>query len=152
MHEASLVEALLDEVANSVRQWSKSVELSGSEAATHAERMDPSGPPGRSDRAGGEPNESGLDRVTLVTIEIGPLSGVEAELVQTAFDRLACPRGLTRAALAIDQVPLTIRCQSCGMASDQLTATFRCRDCGGHRVTVERGDSVILKSIELLDE
>lgn len=149
MHEASLVEALLDEVANSVRQWSKSVELSGSDEATHAERMDPSG---RSDRAGGEPNESGLDRVTLVTIEIGPLSGVEAELVQTAFDRLACPRGLTRAALAIDQVPLTIRCQSCGVASDQLTATFRCRDCGGHRVTVERGDSVILKSIELLDE
>lgn len=149
MHEASLVEALLDEVANSVRQWSKSVELSGSDEATHADRMDPAGP---SDRAGGEPNESGLDRVTLVTIEIGPLSGVEAELVQTAFDRLACPRGLTRAALAIDQVPLTIRCQSCGVASDQLTATFRCRDCGGHRVTVERGDSVILKSIELLDE
>ena len=149
MHEASLVEALLDEVASSVRQWSKSVELSGSDEATHAERMEPSG---RSDRAGGEPNESDLKRVTLVTIEIGPLSGVEAELVQTAFDRLAYPRGLTRAALAIDQVPLTIRCQACGMASDQLAATFRCRDCGGHRVTVERGDSVILKSIELLDE
>jgi hydrogenase nickel incorporation protein HypA/HybF len=126
MHEASLVESLLDQVADSVRQWQANQPVTASPFASVS-----------------------LERVTLVVLEIGPLSGVEPELVRLAFERLAPLRGLAQAELAIEWVPLALRCESCGAVHHQARTVFQCPQCAGVRVKVERGEAVILKSIEL---
>lgn len=136
MHEASLVESLLDQIAAHVREWG---ENAGGAQVLPGPRVSPSPT---------EPSVS-VASVTRVVLEIGPLSGVEPELVRLAFERLAPIRGLARAELAIEWVPLTTRCETCGAIQDREQAVFRCSGCGGHRVGIERGDAVILKSFEL---
>ncbi len=133
MHEASLVESLLDQIADHVREWQE----------TAGEPLGLAGPPGHS-----LPPVS-ITSVTRVVLEIGPLAGVEPELVRLAFQRLAPTHGLTGAELAIEWVPLTTRCEACGAVQEHERAVFHCLSCGGGRVGVERGDAVILKSIEL---
>lgn len=136
MHEASLVESLLDQIADHVREWQENA----------GEPLGPPVPPGLA--AHSLPPVS-LTSVTRVVLEIGPLAGVEPELVRLAFQRLAPTHGLTRAELAIEWVPLTTRCEACGAVQEHERAVFHCLSCGGGRVGVERGDAVILKSIEL---
>ncbi len=157
MHEASLVESLLDQIANSVRQWRDTLEVPSCRTADREGDVD-AGNPADSLEDSPRPTrpvselDAWLAQVSLVTLEIGPLAGVEPELMRLAFDRLAPARGLPLAKLEITWVPLTIRCDSCGVASEQRVAVFQCPACGGGRVTVERGDAVILKSIQLIDE
>ena len=130
MHEASLVESLLDQVAQCVQRTF---------ALQHAYLFQ------------GE-HAAELSQVVRIEVELGPLSGVEPELMRLAFERLAPPFGLSHAALVLDWVPLTTRCVDCGVAAEHTTAVFHCPACGGSRVSVERGDAVILKNIELITD
>lgn len=112
MHEASLVESLLDQVQRL--------------AAEHR-----------------------CAAVRAIDVDIGPLSGVEPELVELAFARLAPARGLSETMLRVRLVPLVIRCQRCGATESLEHVEFRCPRCGHDRVTVEQGDTMILQSVTL---
>jgi hydrogenase nickel incorporation protein HypA/HybF len=137
MHEASLVESLLNQVLDL--------------AANHMESVDNAdAAPARSSLTRTPLTRAAVARrITPIELEIGPLSGVEPELMALAFQRLAGEAGLSNARLEIVHVPLTIRCDDCLRETETEQVSFGCDGCGSRRVTVLRGDSCILKSVEL---
>lgn len=87
--------------------------------------------------------------VTSIELELGPLSGVEPELVGTAFQRLAPGAGFERARLELLAVPLVGRCVECRREFEIVELRFVCpAGCGG-RVDVVRGDGCVLKRFTL---
>lgn len=114
MHEASLVESLLEQVRSLV-------------------------------------TENGGGEVDVVEVEIGPLSGVEPDLVDLAFQRLAPEFGFPAARLTIRWVPLRVRCGSCGGEESLADFRFRCPRCGASDLRVLQGDAFVLQQIQLHD-
>jgi hydrogenase nickel incorporation protein HypA/HybF len=87
--------------------------------------------------------------VRRVTIQIGPLSGVDPGLLSSAF---AVARGAGLAAnaeLFVESAPVRVRCRNCGMESDATANRLLCGQCGGYRTTLLSGDEMILRRVEL---
>jgi hydrogenase nickel incorporation protein HypA/HybF len=87
--------------------------------------------------------------VRRVTIQIGPLSGVDPGLLSSAF---AVARGTGLAAnaeLFVESAPVRVRCRNCGMESDATANRLLCGQCGGYRTTLLSGDEMILRRVEL---
>lgn len=104
--------------------------------------------------------------VVEVIVEIGPLSGVEMNLVRIAFDELcgvvdlvkdpegdgSLARSTTAGArLHIVEVPLSVRCTRCDIVSELTDFVFRCGRCGSGKVTVVGGDEFRLISLTLAE-
>ncbi|MFO0819844.1 MAG: hydrogenase maturation nickel metallochaperone HypA [Pirellulales bacterium] len=140
MHEASLVESLLNQVVDLAASHLASEDFADS-ALTRSQLT--RAPLNRA---------AGARQITRIELEIGPLSGVEPELMALAFQRLAGEAGLSNARLEIVHVPLTIQCDDCQRVTETEQVSFGCDGCGSRRVTVLRGDSCILKSVELESE
>lgn len=88
--------------------------------------------------------ENDAANVAEVSVEIGPLSGVEVELVKTAFEELS-----PSSKLKVIEVPLTVRCTRCHAESDLTDFVFRCDSCGSGEVKVISGDEFRLISLTL---
>jgi len=94
-------------------------------------------------------NQHDAETVDSVTVEIGPLSGVEAELVREAFDELAAEHFTNCPLLHIDLVPLQIRCRSCGRESSVSELSLKCPECASSRVHIVRGDEFRLIDVAM---
>ncbi|TWU50572.1 Hydrogenase/urease nickel incorporation protein HypA [Rubripirellula tenax] len=110
--------------------------------------------------------ENGATEVSEVTVEIGPLSGIEIDLVRIAFDELISvvdlvqnpskDGSLTRSTtpqmrLVIIESALAIECLRCHQESELNTFIFRCHQCGSGRVKVIAGDQFRLLSVTLAE-
>ncbi len=84
-----------------------------------------------------------------ILVEIGPLSGVEIELVKIAFVQWVSELGSMNARLTVHEVPLVVRCRDCNCESELNDFVFRCRECSSGRVQVVRGDDFRLVSVTL---
>lgn len=93
--------------------------------------------------------ENQAESVEEVLVEIGPLSGVEIELVKSAFTQLVSKEGKFFGKLTIHQVPLVVRCLDCDRESELRDFVFRCYACKSGRVQVVRGDEFRLVSVTL---
>jgi len=85
--------------------------------------------------------------VTEVRIQIGPLSGVEPQLLLTAFANLAPDSSLPEAELFIKEVPLMAECSECGSECEIVNFRFQCTHCHATRMRVTSGDTMLLESI-----
>jgi hydrogenase nickel incorporation protein HypA/HybF len=88
-------------------------------------------------------------RVSQVHVGIGPLCGVEPQLLQSAYP-LACAG--TRAAgshLALQQADIRVRCRSCGAESSATPNHLLCGACGDWHTDLLSGDELILLRVEL---
>lgn len=89
-------------------------------------------------------NAVAVDRLVL---RIGELSGVEVELLATAFltfrERTIC----ARAALEVATVSAAWACRTCGTGVAR-GAVLQCAACGG-QVALLRGDEIVLERIEM---
>jgi len=98
------------------------------------------------DRIEEEARARGARSVERVVLRIGDLSGVEVELLQTAYltfrERTVCER----APLEIACVPPVWTCRRCGRRvwADGL---LRCA-CGGE-AELRQGDEIVLESLEM---
>jgi hydrogenase nickel incorporation protein HypA/HybF len=84
-----------------------------------------------------------------VLVEVGPLAGVEIELVKSAFTQLGSEGDQGIGKLTIHSVPLVIRCRDCDGESELNDFVFRCPVCKSGHVQVIRGDEFRLVSITL---
>ena len=93
--------------------------------------------------------ENGASRVTRVVVRIGPLSGVEPELLKQAYP-LATAGGVAEGSeLMVEPAPVRVRCMSCGAESDASPNRLLCAACGDFKTRLLSGDELLLASVEL---
>lgn len=86
--------------------------------------------------------------VRRVTVQIGPLSGVDHDLLAGAF-AVARDSGATRhCELLLELQPVRIRCGECGAESTVTPNRILCAACAGFRTTLLSGAELILKRVE----
>jgi hydrogenase nickel incorporation protein HypA/HybF len=93
--------------------------------------------------------EHRAERVTAITLGMGPLSGVEAQLLQHAYPIASVGTVAEGAELSIQTTPVRVRCNSCGKDSEALVNRLVCGHCGDWRTELVSGDELLLISIEL---
>jgi len=87
--------------------------------------------------------------VTSITIGMGPLSGVEAQLLKNAYPIASAGTVAEDAELLIEHLPIKVRCSQCGSESDAQPNKLTCKQCGDWRTTLISGDEMMLMSVEL---
>lgn len=91
----------------------------------------------------------GAAAVRRVTVQIGPLSGIEPGLLANAFEA-ARGSGLTaRAELVFESLAVKVRCRECGEECTVAPNRLLCSRCGGYRTTLLAGDELLLRRVEL---
>lgn len=87
--------------------------------------------------------------VREVRLQLGPLSGVEAALLVSAFDLLVPETSAVGARLTVEPVPLEAACSACGTTFQPPRFRMTCPACQSTCTRIMRGDSVMLDSVTL---
>lgn len=87
--------------------------------------------------------------VTTIIIGIGPLSGVEVQLLRNAYPVASAGTLAEKAELIIEYLPVRVKCSQCNSESDVIPNKLVCKQCGDWRTTLLSGDELLLMSVEL---
>jgi hydrogenase nickel incorporation protein HypA/HybF len=93
--------------------------------------------------------DRGACAVKRITIEVGPLSGIEPALLAGAFEILRSGGCAAQAVLSIESPSVIIRCLSCTAHSRTEPNRLVCDACGDFRTQVVAGDELRLRRVEL---
>jgi len=93
--------------------------------------------------------ERGAASVSKVVVRIGPLSGVEPQLLEQAFPLASAGSVAADAVLVMEQLPVRVRCDSCGAESEATPNRLLCGACGDWHTQLVSGDELLLASVEL---
>jgi len=93
--------------------------------------------------------ERNARRVISIVVAMGPLSGVEAQLLKNAYPIASAGTVAENAELVIETLPIRVKCTQCGSESDALPNKLICKQCGDWRTTLVSGDELMLMSVEL---
>ena len=88
-------------------------------------------------------------KITKIELDIGPLSGVEADLLRNAYPIAAAGTIAEDAELVIRGTDIVVRCMSCKAETDATPNRLVCGNCGNFRTRIVSGDEMILKSLEI---
>jgi hydrogenase nickel incorporation protein HypA/HybF len=92
--------------------------------------------------------EAGATEVHRVVLRVGPLSGVEPQLLRRAFDVARLGGIATAADLSFEDAPVRVRCLDCGAASAAVANRLLCAACGAWRTQLLEGDELVLQRLE----
>lgn len=93
--------------------------------------------------------ENRATAVHRIKVQIGPLSGVEPQLLQQAFPIAVAGSLAAEAVLEIELLPIRVRCRQCGMESEASANKLICGECGHWQTQLISGDEMLLTSLEL---
>jgi hydrogenase nickel incorporation protein HypA/HybF len=89
-------------------------------------------------------------RVHSITLRIGPLSGIEAALLQHSYPLASAGTRSAAATLIIESLPVRVRCRNCGQETQARANRLVCSHCGDWHTDVLSGDELLLASVELV--
>lgn len=89
--------------------------------------------------------------VTRIELGIGPLSGVESDLLRNAWPLAAAGSIAEHAELAIDETDIVVRCTVCDAETAASANRLICGACGDFRTNLVSGDEMTLLRLELAD-
>ena len=89
-------------------------------------------------------------QVMAIHLGIGPLSGVEPQLLEQAFYIARAGTIASDADLLIESLPIRVSCQQCGQITDASPARLICGNCGDWHTSVVSGDELMLAHVELI--
>lgn len=87
--------------------------------------------------------------VIRIYVQIGPLSGVEAPLLQHAFPIASAGTIAQDAVLDTQLLPVRIRCNICANENEASVNKLLCSACGAWQTSLISGDEMLLTSVEL---
>ncbi len=87
--------------------------------------------------------------VSLIRLRIGPLSGVEPELLMQAFPIASAGTVAANATLTVERQAVRVRCRQCGAETEATANRLVCGECGHWQTQLVSGDEMILQSVEL---
>ncbi|MGS0680722.1 hydrogenase maturation nickel metallochaperone HypA/HybF [Shewanella sp. 125m-7] len=91
-------------------------------------------------------------KITQVVIKLGVLSGVEPELLKTAFETFKLEGICRDASLIMNIQPLVISCATCGGHTEHEQRNVMCSHCQSTNTTVLDGEDMMLMQLELEKE
>jgi len=94
-------------------------------------------------------HERNAQQVSLIVIGMGPLSGVEAQLLKNAYPIASAGTIAAKAKLVIEYLPIKVKCNECGCESDATPNKLICKQCGNWQTSLVSGDELLLMSVEL---
>jgi hydrogenase nickel incorporation protein HypA/HybF len=92
--------------------------------------------------------ENAARRVLSVVLGVGPLAGVEPQLLKQAYPIAAAGGVAEGSELTIESRPVRVSCSQCGAESDVRPNRLLCRHCGDWRTQLVSGDELLLVRIE----
>ena len=93
--------------------------------------------------------EQGASRVDSIVLSIGPLSGVEPELLSRAYEVSIAQTIAEDAELEIETGPIIVECRSCGASGAAEVSRLVCPSCGDWQVDLTQGDELLLLRLEV---
>jgi hydrogenase nickel incorporation protein HypA/HybF len=96
--------------------------------------------------------EQSARRVLSVVVGIGPLAGVEPQLLMQAYPVAAAGTVAEHSELSIEERPVQVHCDRCDKDSDASANRLVCAHCGDWRTTLISGDELILTQVEFVRE
>jgi hydrogenase nickel incorporation protein HypA/HybF len=87
--------------------------------------------------------------VDQVYLKIGPLSGLEPELLRKAYPLAVAGTVAEKAELFIEYGEIIVTCTECGAESPAKPNRLLCAACGDFRTRLISGDEMILQRVEL---
>ena len=96
--------------------------------------------------------KEGALQVVQVRVAIGPLSGVEPQLLQQAFQLARAGSVAATASLLVDPLPVRVSCRECGQETGAEVANLACGNCGDWHTELVSGDEMLLTQVELVRE
>lgn len=90
-------------------------------------------------------------RVAKIVVTVGPLSGVEPDLLQNAYPLAVAGTVAEDAELVIEVSEILVRCSQCGMDSAAKANRLLCGECGDYRTNLVSGNEMVLQTLELDD-
>ena len=91
----------------------------------------------------------GARQVVLVRLEMGAMCGVDRDAFEFAFPEAARGSLVEGAALEITEIPVCVRCRSCGKESAPQYPAFHCEACGSFDVDIISGRDFRMLSMEV---
>lgn len=93
--------------------------------------------------------ERNATRVTAITLNIGPLSGVEPDLLKNAYPLAAAGTVAEEAELIMEIAEIVVRCSQCDNETTVTPNKLLCGTCGDFRTQLVSGDELTLLRVEL---
>lgn len=93
--------------------------------------------------------ERNAQKVTRITLNIGPLSGVEPELLRHAYPLASAGTVAADAELIMHSADIVVRCSQCDSETTVAPNKLLCGSCGDFRTRVVSGDELTLLRVEL---
>jgi len=93
--------------------------------------------------------ENDAASVTQIVIKVGPLSGIETDLLENAYPVAAAGTVAVDAELVIEPSDIVVHCNECGADSQAPPNRLLCAECGDYRTRIVSGDEMILQRVEL---
>ena len=85
----------------------------------------------------------------VLTVRVGPLSGVVTESLRFAFESLSPGTPAEGARLAVEETRPRYRCPDCGTLYETPVGDYRCPGCGSASGELVGGNEMELESIEV---
>ena len=89
------------------------------------------------------------DEITKVVVKIGVLSGVEPDLLQTAFDTFKEKTICHNAKFLMNIQKITIKCIECEQENTLEKNEFSCPNCRSTNINVTDGEEMFLMQLEM---
>lgn len=86
-----------------------------------------------------------------IELTIGPLAGVEVELVKHAFPQVVANTPFAEIALRVKPSDIVVRCQHCGLESHRTINQLTCASCASADTIVVQGDECALTKLSYGD-
>ncbi|OQX85526.1 MAG: hydrogenase maturation nickel metallochaperone HypA [Candidatus Latescibacteria bacterium 4484_7] len=94
----------------------------------------------------------GGEKVNVIHLKIGELSGVNRDSLEFAFEVLKKGTVAEEGKLEIERVPLRVRCKDCGADFSPTDLIFRCESCGSSNLEIVSGREMEIDYILMDDE
>lgn len=91
----------------------------------------------------------GAEVVSRIVLRLGPLSGIEPQLLRRAWPLAAAGTLADAAELTIEPTEVVVHCLQCQVESVVPANALLCRICGDFRTRLVSGDEMILQRVEL---
>ena len=89
------------------------------------------------------------ERIVVIRLELGAMCGVDRDSFEFAFPEVARGGLAEGAALAIEEIPVSVSCRRCRVRSEPEYPVIRCAACGSGDVEIVAGREFKVRSMEV---